>query len=170
MTGGCRYEGQFKNGQRHGYGALHYATGAKYEGEWQAEQKHGRGVFIFEDGTVFDGMFADDQPVLRGVEVWGPVGPGVKLRVQELVEGSDPKQVCPACCCPGIFVLAFLQDRHAQLCCAQHITLKRDARQAICEHRSRALANRQHCWYAWDAVQSNALNFLKSHYPHPLRR
>lgn len=92
----CRYEGEFKDGQRHGYGALYYATGAKYEGEWQREQKHGRGVFIFEDGTVFDGMFADDQPVCEGGNPWGPVGSGVKLRVHDLLEDSDNKQVLPA--------------------------------------------------------------------------
>ena len=89
----CRYEGEFQNGQRHGNGALYYATGAKYEGQWQLEQKHGRGVFIFEDGTVFDGMFAHDQPVLKGAQSWGPVGPGVKLRVQDLLEDRDNKQV-----------------------------------------------------------------------------
>ncbi|KAA6424510.1 MAG: hypothetical protein FRX49_05722 [Trebouxia sp. A1-2] len=75
-----RYEGMFKDGQRHGYGALYYATGASYEGEWQHEQKHGRGVFTFEDGTVFDGMFAEDQAVLKEGQAWGPIGLGVKLR------------------------------------------------------------------------------------------
>ena len=93
--GNCRYEGQFQNGKRHGYGALHYATGARYEGQWQLEQKHGRGVFMFEDGTVFEGMFAHDQPVLKEGQPWGPVGPGVKLRVHDLLEGRDNQQVPP---------------------------------------------------------------------------
>ena len=84
----CRYEGQFTDGQRHGYGALFYATGGSYEGEWQLEQKHGKGVFTFEDGTVFDGMFADDQAVIGEGQVWGPVGSGPKLRVHDLLEDS----------------------------------------------------------------------------------
>ena len=92
----CRYEGEFQNGQRHGYGTLCYATGAKYQGQWQLEQKHGRGVFIFEDGTVFDGLFAQDQPVLKAGEPWAPVGPGVKLRIQDLLEDHDNKQVLPS--------------------------------------------------------------------------
>lgn len=91
----CRYEGEFQNGQRHGYGTLFYATGAKYQGQWQLEQKHGRGVFIFEDGTVFDGMFAHDQPVLKAGEAWGPAGPGIKLRVQDLLKDRDNQQVFP---------------------------------------------------------------------------
>lgn len=91
----CRYEGMFKDGQRHSYGALYYATGASYEGEWQHEQKHGRGVFTFEDGTVFDGIFAQDQAVLKEGQAWGPVGLGVKLRVHELLEDGDNKQACP---------------------------------------------------------------------------
>lgn len=89
-----RYEGEFRDGQRHGYGALYYATGASYEGEWQLEQKHGRGVFTFEDGTVFDGMFADDQAVLSEGQAWGPVGAGIKLRVHDLLEDSNSHQVC----------------------------------------------------------------------------
>ncbi len=83
----------FKDGQRHGYGTLYYATGAIYEGEWQLEQKHGRGVFTFEDGTVFDGMFADDQAVVGEGQAWGPVGAGVKLRVHDLLEDDNDKQV-----------------------------------------------------------------------------
>ena len=38
-------------------------------------------------------MFAHDQPVLKGGEPWGPVGPGVKLRVHDLLEGHDNQQV-----------------------------------------------------------------------------
>ena len=83
----------FKDGQRHGYGILHYATGSSYEGEWQHEQKHGRGVFCFEDGTVFDGMFAEDQAVMKEGQVWGPVGSGVKLRLDDLLGDNPNKQV-----------------------------------------------------------------------------
>ena len=83
----------FKDGQRHGYGALYYATGASFEGLWQREQKHGRGVFCFEDGTVFDGMFAEDQAVMKEGQVWGPVGSGVKLRLHDILEHVPDKQV-----------------------------------------------------------------------------
>ncbi len=96
----CRYKGMFKDGQRQGYGMLHYATGAVYEGEWEAEQKHGQGVFLFEDGTVFKGHFEQDRPVLADGAVFAPrAATGVQLRVQDLLsevldtEASLPAQV-----------------------------------------------------------------------------
>ena len=101
----CRYKGMFKDGQRQGYGMLHYATGAVYEGEWEAEQKHGQGVFLFEDGTVFKGHFERDRPVLADGAVFAPrAATGVQLRVQDLLSGvqdteaSLPAQVQCGCC------------------------------------------------------------------------
>lgn len=48
----ARYYGHFKNGRRHGYGVLYYATGARYEGFWHGDQKHGIGCYCFENGEV----------------------------------------------------------------------------------------------------------------------
>jgi hypothetical protein len=61
----CRYFGMFKDGKRHGEGALWYSSGARYEGQWHSDRKQGSGVYIFEDGTVFAGQFAADRPVLQ---------------------------------------------------------------------------------------------------------
>jgi hypothetical protein len=55
----------FKDGKRHGEGALWYSSGARYEGQWHSDRKQGTGVYIFEDGTVFAGQFAADRPVLQ---------------------------------------------------------------------------------------------------------
>ena len=112
----CRYNGMFKDGQRQGYGMLHYATGAVYEGEWEAEQKHGQGVFLFEDGTVFKGQFERDRPVLADGAVFAPrAATGVQLRVQDLLSGvQDTEASLPAqgqCGCRSWVQLALEQGR-----------------------------------------------------------
>ena len=89
----CRYQGTFENGQRHGYGALYYATGSSYEGEWQQDQKHGNGVFTFEDGTVFDGMFENDRACTKEGQPWGPSGPGLKMRCRDLLDNFKEPEV-----------------------------------------------------------------------------
>ena len=35
---------------------FNYASGARYEGEWKDNAKHGYGKFFFKDGTVFAGI------------------------------------------------------------------------------------------------------------------
>eukprot|EP00111_Clytia_hemisphaerica_P004026 TCONS_00011537-protein len=55
------YVGDFLNGERHGYGVFHYASGAKYEGEWMSNLKHGHGKFTFKNGCEFSGVFSDDR-------------------------------------------------------------------------------------------------------------
>jgi len=49
------YIGEFTNGERHGHGVFHYASGAKYEGQWKHNMKHGNGKFTFKNGYVFSG-------------------------------------------------------------------------------------------------------------------
>lgn len=38
-----RYDGEYVNGIRHGWGVIVYADGSKYEGEWKNDQRHGVG-------------------------------------------------------------------------------------------------------------------------------
>lgn len=40
-----KYTGDWKDGKKHGFGALVYANGSKYEGEWKEGKRHGRGVY-----------------------------------------------------------------------------------------------------------------------------
>ncbi|XP_041672537.1 radial spoke head 10 homolog B [Cheilinus undulatus] len=56
-----QYTGDFVQGQRHGHGTFHYASGAFYEGEWRNNKKHGKGKFSHRDGRVFEGQFMDDK-------------------------------------------------------------------------------------------------------------
>lgn len=50
-------ENLFYSGKREGFGVFSYASGARYEGEWKDNAKHGYGKFFFKDGTVFAGEF-----------------------------------------------------------------------------------------------------------------
>ncbi|GFR53186.1 hypothetical protein Agub_g15934, partial [Astrephomene gubernaculifera] len=84
-----RYYGHFKNGRRHGYGVLYYATGARYEGYWHGDQKHGQGCYVFENGEVWLGAFAQDRPVLSAGESFAPSGTGVVLQIDDLVEEEE---------------------------------------------------------------------------------
>lgn len=47
---GSHYEGEFKNGKRHGRGMLLRPDGVRYEGEWQNDKPHGRGIATAPDG------------------------------------------------------------------------------------------------------------------------
>jgi hypothetical protein len=43
------YEGQFKNGLKHGEGILTYKNGVKYEGQFQNDKKAGVGYEMSEN-------------------------------------------------------------------------------------------------------------------------
>ncbi|TGZ63398.1 hypothetical protein CRM22_006936 [Opisthorchis felineus] len=54
------YDGEWKNGVRHGFGVFHYPNGSKYAGYWKDNMKHGKGNLILKDGRVFERMFKED--------------------------------------------------------------------------------------------------------------
>ena len=49
---GAKYEGDWKDGKRHGQGTLTWTNGNMYEGEWKDNKKHGKGTTSDEDGFV----------------------------------------------------------------------------------------------------------------------
>lgn len=51
---GNRYEGDMKNGMRHGRGTFYYANGEKYVGNWVANKKEGLGVYTWSDGDRYE--------------------------------------------------------------------------------------------------------------------
>ena len=68
------YDGQMKDGQRHGYGCMTYCTETKqripgdvYTGEWMNDLCHGKGVVQFAGGGSFDGEFKDGMGHGHGV-------------------------------------------------------------------------------------------------------
>ena len=66
------YKGEFKNGNRHGFGYMNYndrqhlckwfnETEGNYKGEWREDKRHGLGVMVWTNGTKYEGMFLNDH-------------------------------------------------------------------------------------------------------------
>ena len=56
---GGHYEGEFRNGMRQGRGTLTLANGDRYEGEWRDGIRHGYGIQAYADGFHYEGAFRD---------------------------------------------------------------------------------------------------------------
>ena len=56
-----KYDGEYKNGMKHGWGTYVYHSGATYVGEWENDMENGRGTFTLIDGTVYIGEFKDGK-------------------------------------------------------------------------------------------------------------
>ncbi|KAK6147092.1 hypothetical protein DH2020_018004 [Rehmannia glutinosa] len=90
---GCKYEGEWRCGMRHGYGKLQWPSGALYEGEfsggymhgtgtytrrdhmiykgrWRLNLKHGLGYQNFPNGDVFEGSWIQGTPEGPGKYIW----------------------------------------------------------------------------------------------------
>ena len=65
--GGGRYEGEWKDDKRHGQGTQFYSLGIyshgkRYEGEWKDHKMHGQGTFFRLDGSVlYNGEYKDGK-------------------------------------------------------------------------------------------------------------
>jgi hypothetical protein len=51
---GHKYEGEMKDGKKHGKGKMDFANGAKYTGDWIDDNRTGQGVLIYADGTRYE--------------------------------------------------------------------------------------------------------------------
>jgi hypothetical protein len=58
---GHRYEGQWKDGLKHGTGIYFFKNGEKYEGEYIKNQRSGKGKYYFVNGDYYDGNWFADQ-------------------------------------------------------------------------------------------------------------
>ena len=67
---GDHYEGETKDGKRHGKGTMIYSNGDRYEGEWKDDKKNGQGVETWRDGYKYEGEFKDDKCNGQGTETW----------------------------------------------------------------------------------------------------
>ena len=53
------YEGQWKEGERHGYGRdIHYG-GSYYQGNFKDGIENGKGLLVWNNGDKFTGVFKD---------------------------------------------------------------------------------------------------------------
>ena len=64
---GERYEGAWKNNFAHGHGTLLYADGDKYVGDWTEGKKSGIGELLYVNGDKFHGSWVDDKASGEGV-------------------------------------------------------------------------------------------------------
>ena len=54
-----KYEGEYLNGEPHGYGVYTYPFGQKYEGQWVNGTENGQGKYIWDSGYSYEGDFAN---------------------------------------------------------------------------------------------------------------
>jgi hypothetical protein len=59
--GGNKYEGQMKDGKKHGKGKMDFAIGDKYTGDWVENNRTGQGILIFASGNRYEGQFKDNN-------------------------------------------------------------------------------------------------------------
>ena len=67
---GDRYEGEYRDGHEHGRGTFVWANGDRYDGEWRNGNRHGYGTVVTANGGRFDGEWLDDNRDGRGTMVW----------------------------------------------------------------------------------------------------
>ena len=66
-----KYEGNFKNDKKNGYGVLTYLKSKdKYEGEFKDNKITGYGYYIWENGHSFKGDFVDGKMNGKGLYKW----------------------------------------------------------------------------------------------------
>lgn len=55
---GERYEGELRDGAKHGKGTYKYVNGNEYKGEWKADRKNGHGVYdYYSTQEKYDGQW-----------------------------------------------------------------------------------------------------------------
>lgn len=65
-SNGNSYQGNFKNGKRHGKGKFKWPSGAMYDGNWVDGKREGQGQEILADGTIYVGEFQNDLKEGKG--------------------------------------------------------------------------------------------------------
>ncbi|KAM9115768.1 MORN repeat-containing protein 1 [Pangshura tecta] len=71
---GC-YLGAVKAQRREGYGLYVYPNSFfQYEGEWKQGRKHGHGKLLFKDGSYYEGEFVDGEIMGNGLRYWASTG------------------------------------------------------------------------------------------------
>lgn len=63
---GDHYQGEFKNGLKHGFGIYFFANGDKYVGEYQYGKRDGKGTYTFSNGKpALTGIWANNALVTK---------------------------------------------------------------------------------------------------------
>ena len=67
---GSRYEGEHRDGKRHGRGTYTWADGNRYEGEWLEDKMHGQGTMTWHYGDRYEGEYREGRRHGRGAYIW----------------------------------------------------------------------------------------------------
>ena len=67
---GARYEGEWRDGNRHGNGTFWYANGGRYEGDWRDGNRHGYGTLRYANGDLYEGKFREGNRHGFGTLTW----------------------------------------------------------------------------------------------------
>ena len=62
------YEGEYRNGKRHGDGELTFANGEKYTGEHKFGKRDGQGTHVIPNGIKYVGTYRDGKRNGEGVD------------------------------------------------------------------------------------------------------
>jgi hypothetical protein len=73
--GDAEYQGEFRNGLKHGQGVKTWSWGDRYEGGFRDDRRHGKGVYVWGSqspwaGERFEGDYVADQREGHGVYYW----------------------------------------------------------------------------------------------------
>jgi hypothetical protein len=61
------YDGEMKDGRRHGKGLLTYDDGSYYEGDWCNDFRQGKGLYRNADGNMYEGDWSHDGRHGKGI-------------------------------------------------------------------------------------------------------
>lgn len=70
FAGGVHYEGEFKDGLRHGRGVQTWPDGARYDGEFANDKRNGQGIFTWPSLARYEGMFVEGKRHGHGIFTW----------------------------------------------------------------------------------------------------
>ena len=66
LADGSYYEGEYKDGKAHGQGVFYHANGNRYEGEYRDDWAHGQGTLYYANGDRWEGIFRNGKQTNQG--------------------------------------------------------------------------------------------------------
>ena len=93
-TDGDIYEGEFKDGKRHGKGKYTFKNGDIYEGEFKNGAKHGKGKYTSANGTIYDGDWENGEKHGQGkcTSANGLIYKGEFKKDKMMMSSNKPKE------------------------------------------------------------------------------
>ena len=64
------YDGEYRDGMRHGYGVYEWSNGHHYQGQWYSGKRQGFGVYSWPGLTFYEGKFMNNMRHGYGSYTW----------------------------------------------------------------------------------------------------